>query len=179
MISFFVFLFCLCAVYTVYLFSTRQAAARRTRVGERLAEALDDTVGLPPPRAQLARSVSLSEMAWLDQLLRKNETAAELKRMIEQADLHLTVGRLVLFTVTATVLGMLMASMLVSVTALIIVAGALAGAVPSPGASSRARSSRASTTASPVRSGGRPAVPIAGSCRPSAGAAKYWSKTRS
>ncbi len=130
MISFFVFLFCLCAVYSVYLFSTRKATAQRARVGERLAEALDDTVGLPPPRAQLARSVALSELAWLDQLLKKNETAAELKRLIEQADLHLTVGRLVLFTVAATVLGMLMASMLVTVMALIVLVGLLAGVVP-------------------------------------------------
>ncbi len=130
MISFFVFLFCLCAVYTVYLFSTRRATARRTRVDARLAEALDDAVGLPPPRVQLARSVLLSELAWLDQLLKKNETAAELKRMIEQADLHLTVGRLVLFSVAATVFGMLMVSMLISLMPLIILTGLLAGAAP-------------------------------------------------
>ncbi|MBI1763617.1 MAG: type II secretion system F family protein [Acidobacteria bacterium] len=130
MINFLVFLFCLCAVYTVYLFSTRRATARRERVGERLAEALDDQVGLPPPRAQLARAVSLSELAWLDRLLKKNALAAELKRLIEQADLHLTVGRLVLFSVSATVLGMLMISMLISTTGLIVVTGLLAGAGP-------------------------------------------------
>lgn len=130
MISFFVFLFCLFTVYTIYLFSTRKATARRNRVGERLAEALDDTVGLPPPRVQLARSVSLSEMVWLDRLLKKNETAAELKRLIEQADLHLTVGRLVMFTCSATLLGMLMASMLFPVMPLVILTGLLTGAVP-------------------------------------------------
>ncbi len=131
MISFFVFLFCLFAVYTVYLFSTRKATAHRTRVGERLTEALDDSYqSSSAPRGQLARSVTLSEMAWLNQLLKKNETAAELKRMIEQADLHLTVGRLVLFSLTATMLGMLMASMLISLTPLIVLAGLVAGAVP-------------------------------------------------
>lgn len=130
MISFFVFLFSLFAVYTIYLFSTRKATARRNRVGERLAEALDDAVGLPPPRVQLARSVALSELAWLDRLLKKNETAAKLKRLIEQADLHLTVGRLVTFTCLAALLGMLMASILFPAMPLVILAGLLAGAVP-------------------------------------------------
>ncbi|NOT61036.1 MAG: type II secretion system F family protein [Acidobacteria bacterium] len=130
MISFFVFLFCLCAVYTVYLFSTRKATARRARVGERLTEALKDAQGDNAPRAQLARSVALSEMAWLDRWLKKNDTAMELKRLIEQADVRLTVGRLIWFSLAATLLGMLMASMLVSVTMLIALSGLLAGALP-------------------------------------------------
>ena len=50
--------------------------------------------------------------------------------MIEQADLHLTVGRLVLFSVAATVLGMLAASMLLPATALTVVVGLLTGALP-------------------------------------------------
>jgi tight adherence protein B len=130
MISFSVFLFGLFAVYAVYLFSTRKATVRRAQVNERLTDALDDEVGLPPPRARLARSVTLSEIPWLDRLLKKNETAAELKRTIEQADLHLTVGRLLLFSLMATVLGMLMASMLVVSKAVVVLLGLVAGAVP-------------------------------------------------
>lgn len=130
MISFFVFLFGLFAVYTVYLFSTRKATARRTRVNERLSEALDEDMALAGQRARLARSVSLSEIAWLDRLLQKNETAAELKRTLEQADLPLTVGRLVLFSLLATVLGMLLASLFVGSSVMIVLFGMAAGAAP-------------------------------------------------
>ena len=131
MIGFFVFFSCLCAVYTIYLFSTRQAVARRELTKRRLSEALEDEVGLPSPaRVQLERSAALSEIPWLDQLLRQNEMAAELKRFIEQAALRLTVGRLLTASLLATVLGMLMTAMLASATLPIILTGVVTGAVP-------------------------------------------------
>lgn len=130
MISFFIFFFCLCAVYGVYLFSTRKATVRRARTSERLTEAMEGEIGLLPSHAPLARSVSLSEIAWLDRWLRKNTTASELKRTIEQADLPLTVGRLLLFSVLATILGIMMASIMLSSRASVVAVGLLAGGMP-------------------------------------------------
>ncbi len=59
---------------------------------------------------QLAREELLSEIPWLNRSLVKLEITSRLKRMIDQADLNITVMRLVLFSATAGVLAFLATS---------------------------------------------------------------------
>ena len=61
---------------------------------------------------QLAREELLSEIPWVNRSLVKLEITARLKRIIDQADLQITVMRLVLFSLTAAALGFLEAGML-------------------------------------------------------------------
>ena len=111
-IPFFVFLACLFVVYALYLFTSRKSDARRRLLNERLAEAIRTSAQSTDVDVQLAREELLSEIPWVNRSLIKFELSASIKRMIDQADLQITVMRLVLFSLTAAALGFLAASMI-------------------------------------------------------------------
>ena len=54
----------------------------------------------------------MSEIPWMNRVLIKLQVTSKLKQMIDQADMHITVMRLVLFSSTAGVLAFLAVSML-------------------------------------------------------------------
>jgi tight adherence protein B len=61
---------------------------------------------------QLAREELMSEIPWMNRVLIKLQVSSKLKQMIDQADSHITVMRLILFSLTAGVLAALAVSMI-------------------------------------------------------------------
>jgi tight adherence protein B len=130
LVLFFVFLAGLFLVYALFLFTSRKSDARRALLNERLAEAIRSSANSSDVDVQLAREELLSEIPWLNRSLVKLEITSGLKRMIDQADLHITVMRLVLFSLTAAAFGYLAASMITISLPLKLVFALIAGALP-------------------------------------------------
>jgi tight adherence protein B len=129
-VPFFVFLTSLFVVYALYVITSRKSDAKRRLLDERLAEAIRSSAHSTDVEVQLAREELLSEIPWLNRSLLKLEVTSGLKRMIDQADLHITVMRLVLFAGTAAALGFLAASMVTVSLPLKLLFGLIAGAFP-------------------------------------------------
>ena len=129
-VPFFVFLTSLFVVYALYVITSRKSDAKRRLLDERRAEAIRSSAHSTDVEVQLAREELLSEIPWLNRSLLKLEVTSGLKRMIDQADLHITVMRLVLFAGTAAALGFLAASMVTVSLPLKVLFGLLAGAFP-------------------------------------------------
>jgi tight adherence protein B len=130
LVLFFVFLASLFLVYALFLFTSRKSDARRRLLNERLSEAIRSSAHSTDVEVQLAREELLSEIPWLNRGLLKLEITSGLKRLIDQADLQITVMRLVLFAGTAAALGFLAASMITVSLPLKILCGLIAGALP-------------------------------------------------
>ena len=130
LIPFFVFLASLFVVYALYLVTSRKSDAKRALLNERLAEAIRSSAHSTDMEVQLAREELLSEIPWVNRSLLKLEVTSRLKRMIDQADLQITVMRLVLFSATAAALGFLAARMITINLGLMILFGLIAGALP-------------------------------------------------
>jgi tight adherence protein B len=79
---------------------------------------------------QLAREELLSEIPWLNRSLLKLALPARIKRTIDQADLNITVVRLVLFSLTAGVMAALAVSMVSASFLLMGVCGVVAAVLP-------------------------------------------------
>jgi len=129
-VPFFVFLTSLFVVYALYVITSRKSDAKRRLLDDRLAEAIRSSAHSTDVEVQLAREELLSEIPWLNRSLLKLEVTSGLKRMIDQADLHITVMRLVLFAGTAAALGFLAASMVTVSLPLKLLFGLIAGAFP-------------------------------------------------
>lgn len=99
-----VFLASLFLVYALYLFSSRASDAKRALLKERLADAIRSSAHSTDIDVQLAREELMSEIPWVNRVLLKSQVTAKLKHMIDQADSHITVMRLVLFSLSAGVL---------------------------------------------------------------------------
>jgi tight adherence protein B len=130
LVLFFVFLAGLFLIYALFVISSRKSDAKRALLNERLSEAIRSSAHSSDVEVQLAREELLSEIPWLNRSLLKLEITARLKRMIDQADLHVTVMRLVLFSGTAAALGFLAASMITVSLPLKGLFGFIAGALP-------------------------------------------------
>ncbi|PWT93963.1 MAG: hypothetical protein C5B55_03520 [Blastocatellia bacterium] len=111
LVPFFVFLACLFLTYALYLFTSRASDEKRARLNERLAEAIRSSMHSEDAQVQLARQELMSEIPWVNRVLLKIEVTTRLKQMIDQADSHITVSRLVLFSLTAGVMAFLAVSM--------------------------------------------------------------------
>jgi tight adherence protein B len=111
LILFFVFLTCLFMTYTLYLFTSRASDKKRALLKERLADAIRTSAHSTDIDVQLAREELLSEIPWVNRVLIKLQIGTKLKQMIDQADAHITVMRLVLFSLTAGVLAFLAVSL--------------------------------------------------------------------
>lgn len=130
MIPFFVFLFCLFATYTAYLLATRKSAAQQLQFERRLTEVLTYSSGIADARVRLAREELLSEMPLLDRWLKSLPLAAQLKRLIDQADLQMTVMRLLMFSALAGLSAVLAVSMINDSLLLAAGAGMMAAIIP-------------------------------------------------
>ncbi|HUQ31744.1 MAG TPA: type II secretion system F family protein [Pyrinomonadaceae bacterium] len=127
-ISFVVFVFCLFLVLAAYLLATRSSDAKRARLKQRLTEALLTSAHTDDVEVLLARQELMSEIPWVNQALVKLQAATRFKRVLDQADLEITVTRLLMFSLMAGMLAGLAVSML-AVPLVIILACGLAGAV--------------------------------------------------
>ena len=112
LIPFIVFLFCLFVVLGAYILATRGTEERRKRLRQRLGEVLLHSANTEDVEVLLAREELMSEIPWMNQLLVRMQTAMQLKRVLDQADLQITVTRLIMFSVMAGILAALAASML-------------------------------------------------------------------
>ncbi len=129
-ISFLVFLFGLFLVLGAYLLATHGSDAKRARLQKRLAEALLHSSQTEDVDVLLARNELMSEIPWLDRSLVRMQAALQLKRMLDQADLHLTPSRLVMFSFMAGILAAMSASVISTSILLMILCGVFAAALP-------------------------------------------------
>lgn len=130
MIPFLVFTACMFAVFGAYLLATRESEAKRKRLQERLSEALLYTRQSEDAEVQLARAELMSEIPALSRVLDRVPVATNLRKMLDQADLHITVSRLVMLSLMAGLLAGLAVSMLTISVLLMAAAGISAAAVP-------------------------------------------------
>jgi tight adherence protein B len=130
MLPFFVFIFCLFLVLGAYVLATHGTEKRRARLQKRLAEALLHTGHNEDSEIRLAREELMSEIPLLNRAMMQLQFATRLKRVIDQADLHITVTRLMMFSVMAGILGALAVSVLTPSWLLAAVAGLAAASIP-------------------------------------------------
>jgi tight adherence protein B len=128
--AFLVFIFCLFLVLAAYLTATRGSDAKRARLRQRLSEALLHSAHTDDVEVILAREELMSEIPWINRVLVELQVATRMKRVLDQADLHITVTRLVMFSVMAGMLAALAASMLTISILVMVVAGLVAAALP-------------------------------------------------
>jgi len=130
LISFLVFLFALFLVLGAYLLATHGSDAKRARLQKRLADALLHSAHTEDVEVVLARNELMSEIPWMNRSLVRLQAALHLKRMLDQADLHITPSRLVMFSAMAGMLAGLAASVISVSLILIVTSGLIAAAVP-------------------------------------------------
>ena len=130
MLPFFVFIFCLFLVLGAYLLATHGSEKRRARLQQRLAEALLHTNHSADSEIRLAREELMSEIPFINRAMLQLQFATRLKRVIDQADLHITVTRLMMFSAMAGILGALAVSVLVPGWLLAVVAGLATAFIP-------------------------------------------------
>lgn len=129
-ISFIVFLFGLFLVLGAYLVATHGSDTKRKRLQQRLAEALLHSAHTEDVDIVLARNELMSEIPWVNRELIRLQSALQLKRMLDQADLHITPSRLMMFSVMAGILGGLAASVVTPYLIIMIVCGLATAVIP-------------------------------------------------
>src|SRR5258705_9623419 len=130
LVSFLVFLFALFLVLGAYLLATQGTDAKRARLRQRLSEALLHSAHTEDIEVVLARNELMSEIPWLNRSLVRVQAALHLKRLLDQADLHITPSRLVMFSGMAGLLAALGTSVVNISILLIVVAGFSAPSIP-------------------------------------------------
>ena len=130
MLSFLVFLFGLFLVLGAFLLATHGSDAKRARLQKRLSEALLHSAHTEDVEVVLARNELMSEIPWLNRSLIRVQAALQLKRMLDQADLHITPSRLLMFSAMSGMLLALAVSVISISILLIVVAGLAAAALP-------------------------------------------------
>jgi tight adherence protein B len=129
-ISFLVFVFALFLVLGAYLLATHGTDKKRARLQKRLSEALLHSAHTEDVDVVLARNELMSEIPWVNRTLINLQAALQLKRMLDQADLHITPSRLLMFSFMSGMLGALAASVLTVFVPLMILAGLVCASIP-------------------------------------------------
>ena len=129
-VPFIVFVFALFLVLGAYVLATHGTDKKRARLQKRLSEALLHSAHTEDVDVVLARNELMSEIPWVNRTLISIQAALHLKRMLDQADLHLTPSRLIMFSFMSGVLGALAASVLTVFVPLMILAGLATATLP-------------------------------------------------
>lgn len=129
-ISFLVFVFALFLVLGAYLLATHRTDKKRARLQKRLSDALLHSANTEDMDVVLARNELMSEIPLVNRTLISLQAALHLKRMLDQADLHITPSRLLMFSVMAGLLGGLAASVLTVFIPIMILAGLACACIP-------------------------------------------------
>ncbi|HUE81109.1 MAG TPA: type II secretion system F family protein [Pyrinomonadaceae bacterium] len=130
LISFLVFLFAIFLVLGAYLLATHGTDAKRARLQKRLSDALLHSAHAEDLEVVLARNELMSEIPALNRALVRMQAALQLKRMLDQADLHITPSRLLMFSVMAGILAVVATSIISPSLLLMGFSGLLVGALP-------------------------------------------------
>jgi tight adherence protein B len=117
-------------VFGAYMLATHGSEAKRRRLQQRLSDALLYTKHADDEEIQLARQELMSEIPGLSRMLMRMQLATRLRRMLDQADLHITVSRLLMLSLMAGILAALAVSMVSVSKLLMVVAGLVAAALP-------------------------------------------------
>jgi tight adherence protein B len=128
LISTLIFLFFLFLTYAIFLIASRKQDAMEERLRQRIAEALQE---LPDSEgfSQITREDSIGGNATVSRLLARLDFVKSLDRMISQADVQITVSRLLTFSGVAALMAAFAAATLFGPLAIAVV-GFLAGALP-------------------------------------------------
>ena len=129
-ISFLVFVFALFLVLGAYLLATHGTEQKRARLQKRLSEALLHSASNEDVDVVLARNELMSEIPWVNRTLINVQAALQLKRMLDQADLHITPSRLLMFSFMAGMLGALAASVLTILIPVMVLVGLATASIP-------------------------------------------------
>lgn len=129
-ISFLVFVFALFLVLGAYLLATHGTEQKRARLQKRLSEALLHSAHTEDIDVLLARNELMSEIPWVNRTMINIQAALQLKRMLDQANLHITPSRLLMFSFMAGMLGALAASVLTILIPVMIIAGLGTASIP-------------------------------------------------
>lgn len=130
LISFLVFLFAIFLVLGAFLLATHGSDAKRARLQKRLSEALLHSAHNEDIEVVLARNELLSEIPAVNRALIRLQAALHLKRMLDQADLHITPSRLVMFAAMAGILAGVAASILTPSLLIMVFSAIVVGSLP-------------------------------------------------
>ena len=130
LISTIILLFFLFLTYALFLMASRKSDERQARLQQRVAEALQESKSLSVDEAvQITRDDSISSNPTLNRLLSSLHFVKKLDTNISQADMRITVSRLLMFCVlTAVFAGLATYTVMNGVIAIVI--GFLGGLIP-------------------------------------------------
>jgi tight adherence protein B len=129
-ISFLVFVFALFLVLGAYLFATHGTDRKRVALQKRLSEALLHSAHTEDIEVVLARNELMSEIPWMNQVMLNLQATFHLKRMLDQADLHITPSRLLMFSFMAGMLGGLATSVVTIFIPIMVLVGLVCASLP-------------------------------------------------
>jgi tight adherence protein B len=110
LLSTIIFLFFLFITYALFLLASRKSDAREARLQQRVAEALRESAdGSGDDAIQITREDSISSNPTINQFLSSLNFVNKLDQMIRQADVHVTVSRLLAFSFIAGLMAALAA----------------------------------------------------------------------
>ena len=109
LISTTILLFFLLLTYALFLLSTRKSEARNARLQQRVSEVLQDSWSAPDEAVGITRDDSIGGSPSLNRLLSSLGFVTKLDSNIRQADMHVTVSRLLAFCLLAALLAALAA----------------------------------------------------------------------
>ena len=128
-ISTIIFLFFLFGTYALFLLASRKQQADQERLEQRVREALQETIDTPEGAVKLVREDSIGGNATIRRILSSLNLINRLDLMIKQADVQITVYRLLLFCALAGIMAGLAAMTLFNIVVALVFAG-VAAAIP-------------------------------------------------
>src|SRR5712691_11025350 len=130
LISLIVFLFALFLVLGAFLAATHGSDKKRARLRQRLSEALLHSAHTEDVGLVLARNELMIGIPLLNRALLRVQVALHLKKMLDQADLHISPSRLLMFSAMAGILASLAVSVVSPFILMMIGVGLAAAALP-------------------------------------------------
>jgi tight adherence protein B len=129
-VSTIIFLFFLLLTYALFLLASRKSDARSARLQQRVSEALQESSHLSMDEAlQITRDDTISSNATLNRLLSSLDFINKLNVMLSQADMRISISRLLAFCFMGALLAGLAVYTVLNVISAVLV-GILAGALP-------------------------------------------------
>jgi tight adherence protein B len=129
LISTFVFLFFLFLVYALFALASRKSDAKKARLQQRVNEVLRDLEGEEPGNIQISREDSIGGSTTVNRILTSLDFVKKLDEVVKQADIHITVSRLLCFSILAGIMAAF-AALTISSVMLAAISFALAAAAP-------------------------------------------------
>jgi len=124
-----VFLFFLFLTYAIFLLGSRKPYLRQERLEQRVREALQESAKAPEITSEIYLEDSIGGGATLNRLLKSVDVIKKLDQRIKQADVKITVSRLLLFCLVAGLMAFF-ATYTISNGLVAIVVGAIAALLP-------------------------------------------------